>query len=828
MLRQSILKSQGGRNLNCYSKIAVFLTAGLLITVLISTFSWADNAEKTPVGVSLTLGQASAFNDDFANADNWEAVSGASIKVANGVLSVTPGEIEGPAIKLKDAVWQNVIKKLGAPNRFYLEMLIRPTGFPKGNKNIGIASHISADNTKWYYAGFNSNGRMQAGESTNLKGYQNTGDGTAYTKDSDLVYYKWRYEYDNGTINFYCNDLFMGKNDALANYQPKVADYTGPVGVYTCQAPFEIAGVRIGLLNENLTKQMVQSSDSTLTLLWKKYLRLINNSTPTAIRVGDSMNFTVIVKKANGADDTWTVTSNNPKVLSVSPASGASGGTLTVKAAGVGTANITITNGSDPGSKRSITYVVEKGIEYVDDSFTSINQRVYPNIGTSAAYTDGELAIFFDAPPTLDRTGLIFIYKYATNELVDTIKLSNAAEPAFNPDRGLKMDTNIGEQMARIEGNTLYITPHFGKLTYGTQYYVAIPSGVVTGKLNGQTFTGFSPAKRTWNFTTQAAPMMTGKIISVDGKQTSTANFRTIQAALNYVAKNKLDGMTILIEPGIYRELLTFNADLDLTLKGNSSAKYGKDVVIRYINGNAMNAGTNGRPITYFSSSKTIILLNLTLKNPAPKEQVNQAETIYFNNDAGHLVVKNCSFMSQQDTLLTKGYNWFYQSYIEGTTDFIWGYAHVSLFEDCDIVALQPGSVVCHARSLKTDKGYVFLNDRFNAASGTSLLARDMTGTENDYNNITFVNCSINAALNWDSSFQPTPHGEAGPLTGWKYYGLKDASGQPYALKSDWDYELTAADYKAGFASRALILGQPTSDGKSWVNTHAWNPAEPK
>lgn len=33
-----------------------------------------------------------------------------------------------------------------------------------------------------------------------------------------------------------------------------------------------------------------------------------------------------------------------------------------------------------------------------------------------------------------------------------------------------------------------------------------------------------------------------------------------------------------------------------------------------------------------------------------------------------------CRFYSQQDTLLPGGgYNWFYDCYVEGDTDFIWG-----------------------------------------------------------------------------------------------------------------------------------------------------------
>ncbi len=811
-------------------RITVLFVVVLLLcgaTMVVHGDSTPKDATNTVTG-KLVLSPATGLNDNLADAANWEAANGAAIAVANGVMTVTPGSSEGIAIKLKDSVWQAVTQKLGNPGQFYVEMLIRPTGFTSGNKNLGIASHISADNTQWYYGGFNGNGRMQAGESTNLKGYQNSSDGTSFSKNGDLVYYKWRYEFNNGVVNFASNDLYMGKNGVLANYAPSKTGYSGTIGVYTCGASFTIASVRVGLPTEKQTKLILETTDAAMPRLWTKYLRLIDNTSVDSIRVDDLRSFTVTATTASGVADTWTAASSNPKVLTVAPVTGKSGETFTVKGTGVGTAAIIVTNGSDAGSQRTITYGVIKKLPFVDDPYTGIETKVYPNIGATAAYPDGELAIAFDSAPKIaDLTGKIYINRYSDDVTVDTIDLSNATEAAFNADRGVG-NLNIGTQMARIEGNTLFISPHFGKLEYGKRYYIAMPSEIIAGTLGGKPFTGFAPAKKTWNFTTQAAPAIAGPVITVDGSQNSKAHFRTIQKALSYVAGSSLPAAEIQIAPGTYRELLNFKKDCDLTLKGMGSAKYGSDVVIEYVNGNNMNGSTNGRAVTYFSSAKTVTLLNLTIQNPASQTQVGQAETVYFNHDSGRLIARNCSFKSEQDTLLTKGYNWFYQCHIQGSTDFIWGYAHVALFEECNIVTLRAGSIICHARSLKGDKGYVFLNSTLDSTVGDSLLARDMAGTESNYDNISFVNCTVKGNLNWDNGFEPSPRGEAGPLTGWKYYGLKDAAGNAYAgIKSAWDYELTANEYKAGFATRALILGQPTSDNGVWVASNAWTPVEP-
>ncbi|HPT88521.1 MAG TPA: pectinesterase family protein [Bacillota bacterium] len=829
-----------------FRKMTLSVIAVLMIAALVAGCGGGSKKKKIDVGqpdtssaIGLVLDQASMFNDDLNNANNWEFLNGFTGQVVNGVLIVNPAKdengnfknTEGLAIKLKDSVWQ----QLGKPTSYYVEMLVRPRSLPQGNKNIGIATYkVSGDTYSWVYAGFNSNGRMQAGyyagDTATLKGYQNSNDGTKLT-ENELVYYKWRYEYNNGVVNFYSNDLYMGKNDgtgymgkAIANYNSG-QQYNDGIGFYSCGAAFEIDSVRIGKIDENQTKLVISTSNATLPRLWAKHLSLLKNTASSAIRVGDEVEFTVTAFNASGAADTWVAESSNPNVLTVSPASGNSGEVLKVTAVGMGTAAITVKNGSNANSKRQIIFSVDKKLDYVDDDYTGIDKMVYPNAGAAAVHADGELSITFDsAPQIMVSTGEVSIYEYETNTLVDTIRFTN--DTYVIADRGTA-DMNVGSQRIRIDGNKLYIAPHPGKLAYNTKYYVAIKDGLISGKLNGKDFTGFSPSKKTWNFTTKAEPVISnGDTVTVDGKEGSKAMFRTVQAALD--AATKYNNLTIEIAPGTYYELLTYKKDYNVTLKGMGSAKYGRDVVIRYANGEKANSGTQMRPLAYMASSGTITLVNLTLQNDGKKATYAQAETIYFNRDSGHLVAKNCSFISEQDTILTKGYNWFKDCYIEGSTDFIWGYAVVSLFENCEIKCIESGSIIAHARCTQDAKGYVFLNCQIET-TGTSFLARDMSGTESNYDNITYVNCTItgNGTLDWANDFQPTPHGQASALTGWKYYNLKDGSGNPYILKSDWDYELTQAEYEAGFASKELILGKPTSSGGAWVDTNAWNPVEP-
>ena len=44
-------------------------------------------------------------------------------------------------------------------------------------------------------------------------------------------------------------------------------------------------------------------------------------------------------------------------------------------------------------------------------------------------------------------------------------------------------------------------------------------------------------------------------------------------------------------------------------------------------------------------------------------------------------MAKHSNFVSYQDTLQVKGYSWFYDCFVTGDVDFIWGSANAALFE---------------------------------------------------------------------------------------------------------------------------------------------------
>jgi hypothetical protein len=235
-----------------------------------------------------------------------------------------------------------------------------------------------------------------------------------------------------------------------------------------------------------------------------------------------------------------------------------------------------------------------------------------------------------------------------------------------------------------------------------------------------------------------------------------------------------------------------------------------------------------------------LTLDTLTLKNTTLIGAGGQAETIYFNSPTGRLVAKNANFISEQDTLLLKGWTWFYKSLVAGNVDFIWGYSKASLFEQSEIRSLgrsssnANGGYVLQARvESATDKGFVFLNSSLTSGAGPTneapidgshYLARSPGGTTT-FDNIVFINTKMSKHINdigWAGSginAQPASNpGTGTATTGWREYATMDANGTTLDItKRQFGYQLSLGDIATSFCSRAQIFAAFNSNA-------GWNP----
>ncbi|GAB4059356.1 hypothetical protein [Uliginosibacterium sediminicola] len=777
------------------------------------------------------------FCDDFqaGNSDKWDLTPGTgSFAVVddpgvsgNKVLQYTAGSTNGNVIALlKDSEWTKVTNKAD----YYVEARIKPQiNSTTGNKQLFLIGRYQ-DATNWYLGGLNVQnstgstqveaGYMKAGTISRtvqakraiIMGNQGSNDGQWYTV---------RYEMIGSTGVVYLDGEKIGTvtDSAFAS---------GKIGLFTANKSFLIDDIKVG--DPSVKPVQLTLSPSTLTY---------------SAEAGDAAYaVTITATKNDGVTaDTFTAVSSDKNVVSVST----TGNVVTITPVGAGTANIVFTSGSDATVTRTIVATI--AAQFVQPTATyTLTGKTSPVVGETAAYIDGKLTLTFDATPVLGSSGSIRIFKTSDNSLVDVIKTSGNTDSI-----GLNMASQtrgVATNPIKISGNTVTITPHNNVLAYGTNYYVAIANGVLTGKIGGTDFVGLGKTAN-WNFTTKAAPSTSLTAVTVDDD--GTADFRSVQGALNYAMKNvaQTTAFTVNVKNGTYEELMFLRNKDNLTIKGESRT----GVVIQYDNYETLNSGSGasasgtstsggGRAVFLVEGSDLLTLDTLTLKNTHIRSTVysNQAETIYFNNDAGRLIAKNAEFYSEQDTLQLRGYTWFYNTLVAGNVDYIWGQNRVALFENSEIRTLgdsqsgttPSGGYILQSRTTSaSDKGFVFLNSSLTYGVGpggntvavgtaaSTYLARAAAGTWVD--NILFISCKMDThitALGWAANISGNPAPNPSTATassGWREYKSTDMAGNLLDVsgRSSNSRQMTDAEITASYANRAAIFSAFNS-GAGW------------
>ena len=767
------------------------------------------------------------FCDDFASGSgNWDQfVDPASLTAptgafdilndagSNNVLRYTAASRGGVLALVKPAAFSGV-----SSADYYVEARIRPrNNGTTGSKQLYIIARAQ-DANNWYGAGFNVQsattstrvavGKMVAGVlSDNIFTRYNTAIEQGAIGATDGTWYKLRLEIKGTALKVYFNDLLVisGSDASLAS--------AGMIGFFTTNKSFEIDDIKVGSADD---KPPVPSQ---LTI------------SPTAsysAEVGDAAHvITVTAKNQQSADDTFTVESSNPAVVTVST----NGTEVSLNPVGEGDATITFTSGSDASLTRTLTATIAPRFVMPTASY-NLTGLVSPVVNETNVYADTGLTLTFDSPPALGLAGAIRIFKSSDDSVVDTIKLIDHKDTI-----GYGTFRTLNTRPISISGNTVTIALQSKKLEYNTSYYVAISGSAFTGAtLATLPFEGIGK-NAGWTFTTKPAPAagLTALTVDDDG---STADFRTLQGALNYVMQNlaKTDATTITVNNGTYNELLYLRNKDNLTIIGESR----DGALIQYQNSEGFNTGSAGRPVFLVELADMLTLENLTLKNTTIKTSSGgQAEALYFNS-TGRLVAKNANFISEQDTLQLKGYNWFYRSLVAGNVDFIWGSSNAALFEESEIRSLGDssnagnGGYLVQARVANaTDKGFVFLNSNLTQGigqtgnsipTGATYLARSPGGTLT-WDNVVFINTRMDTHINpagWAGSGvngQPAPNpGTPTATSGWREFATMDTSGNSISLASRvGGYELSLGEVASEYCSRAQIFA-------AYNSSAGWNP----
>lgn len=234
--------------------------------------------------------------------------------------------------------------------------------------------------------------------------------------------------------------------------------------------------------------------------------------------------------------------------------------------------------------------------------------------------------------------------------------------------------------------------------------------------------------------------------VAADG----SGDFISIQDAIDASKAFPESRITIFIKNGIYNEKIVVpSCNTKLTLKGEDPEK----TIITFNDFFAkINRGRNSTFYTYTLKveASDLILENITIQNSAG--MVGQAVAVHLVGD--RCILRNCRFLGNQDTVYSAGTHsrhYFYNCYIEGTTDYIFGEA-TAYFEKC-IIHSKSNSFITAASTPKNKQfGFVFYECKLTAANGVDkvYLGRPWRS----FANVAFINCEIGSFVlpaAWDN-----------------------------------------------------------------------------
>lgn len=210
-------------------------------------------------------------------------------------------------------------------------------------------------------------------------------------------------------------------------------------------------------------------------------------------------------------------------------------------------------------------------------------------------------------------------------------------------------------------------------------------------------------------------------VVSRDG----TGEFRTIDEAIE-VCRAFMDYTKVIyVKKGVYKEKLISPSWLtNITICGedrdNTIITWDDHANIKMpVGGLDSEASVKGKPMGTFRTytlkvqGSYITLKDITIENNAAK--LGQAVALHTEGD--HILVQNCRLLGNQDTVYTGVGGTrvaFYDCYIEGTTDFIFG-PSIVWFQNCEIHSKANSYITAASTPAGQKYGYVFYKCRLTA-----------------------------------------------------------------------------------------------------------------
>jgi pectin methylesterase-like acyl-CoA thioesterase len=392
------------------------------------------------------------------------------------------------------------------------------------------------------------------------------------------------------------------------------------------------------------------------------------------------------------------------------------------------------------------------------------NAVLSPTNGSAAVNRDTPLRLTFASPPVVGSAGTIRVYDAASNTLVASYDLGamtvragtttggtnfgvfRYATRVINGDSVLHTPViSLGSQPgpgrlpaapAGYDANAALISlPSSTNLAYGRTYYVLMDPGTFVDS-QGAPFAGITNTNA-WTFTVKSSGPAAGSTNLIVGNDGTPTDFSTLQGAADFVPTGNSNATVVSLRQGFYPEVVHWKSP-NVTISGQGRT----NTVIAWINNNNINPSTSTRPVMNVVASN-VCLRDLSVYNMTPYGG-SQAESLYTVGNA--IVLNRVGLYSYQDTLLANTGSLFVtDSYIEGATDYIWGYA-ASYFQRCELKANTNGAYYTQARNSQTSRGFSFVNctlDAYPGVTNSSATLSRTFGSSAPFSQTAYVNCRM-------------------------------------------------------------------------------------
>lgn len=476
-----------------------------------------------------------------------------------------------------------------------------------------------------------------------------------------------------------------------------------------------------------------------------------------------------------------------------------------------------------------------------------IEQELFPAQGARNVNPDTRLSILFDSEPTVGASGMIRVWDADTDTVVDSLDLSIPAGPteprklpkapytwepySYDQPRKTNADTKPGTpsgvaeptsdeyQLTIIGGftdgfhfhpilvreNRAEIYLHHNLLEYGKEYYVTLDEGVLT-TAEGD-FRGITKADG-WRFKTKKqGPAADQRRLTVNAD--GTADFNTVQGALDYIPDFNTEPYTIFIHNGDYEELVYFRSKRHLTIEGESR----EGVKVHYPNNEVFNpypknVATNEWPGTFPSRRAAFMADNctdLTMRNlTVATDLKGQAEGLLLMGE--RMFLDQVTIIGSGDALQANGSVYLHKCRLVGDGDSILGRGP-GFYDSCELIS---GGPFMWIRNTNENHGNVFVRCHFEGVGNRAVIAR--TNPKYDYCEAVLLHCTMN-------NIQPIGwYGLPDKLVDQRYweYDSRDTEGNPI----DYSQRLKGSRRLDGEKDKELIANYMNP---AWV-LGGWNP----